>query len=86
LIDACGLRGASLGGASISAKHANFIVNMGGATASDVRRLAERARIAVAARFGIELVYEVQFVGDWSTWPGDPEAPDHSRPGAARFE
>ena len=71
LVDACGLRGARLGGATISDKHANFIVNEGGATASDVRRLAERARTAVAARFGIDLAYEVQFVGDWSGWSRD---------------
>ena len=69
LIDACGLRGTRLGGAAISEKHANFIVNEGGATATDVRNLAERARGAVAERFGIELEYEVQFAGDWSGWP-----------------
>jgi UDP-N-acetylmuramate dehydrogenase len=68
LIDACGVRGSRLGGAAISAKHANFIVNLGGATAADIRRLAERAREAVAARFGVDLEYEIQFVGDWSGW------------------
>lgn len=68
LIDACGLRGTRLGGAAISEMHANFIVNEGGATASDVRRLAERARHAVMERFGIELAYEIQFIGDWSGW------------------
>jgi UDP-N-acetylmuramate dehydrogenase len=66
LIDACGLRGTRIGGAQISEKHANFIVNTGGATAADVRWLAERARVEVAARFGTELAYEVQFIGDWS--------------------
>lgn len=65
LIDACGLKGERIGGAAISEKHANFIVNKGGATAADVRGLAERARRAVAARFGIDLVYEIQFLGDW---------------------
>jgi UDP-N-acetylmuramate dehydrogenase len=68
LVDACGLRGTRLGGAAISEKHANFIVNLGGATAAEIRSLAEMARKAVAARFGIDLVYEVQFVGDWSGW------------------
>jgi UDP-N-acetylmuramate dehydrogenase len=68
LIDACGLRGARLGGASISEKHANFLVNDGGATASEIRTLAERARKTVAQKFGVELVYEVQFAGDWSGW------------------
>jgi UDP-N-acetylmuramate dehydrogenase len=68
LIDACGLKGTRVGGAVISEKHANFIVNEGHATASDVRGLAERAKKAVALRFGIDLVYEVQFIGDWSGW------------------
>jgi UDP-N-acetylmuramate dehydrogenase len=68
LIDACGLKGRRVGGAAISDKHANFIINDRGATAADVRHLAEVARAAVATRFGIELVYEVQFVGDWPDW------------------
>jgi UDP-N-acetylmuramate dehydrogenase len=68
LVDACGLRGSRLGGAAISEKHANFIVNEGGATAAEIRSLAERARKAVAERFGIDLQYEVQFIGDWSGW------------------
>ena len=58
----------AIGGAAISEKHANFIVNDGGASAANVRRLAEEAQSAVAKRFGIELVYEVQFLGDWSDW------------------
>ncbi|HEX7492041.1 MAG TPA: UDP-N-acetylmuramate dehydrogenase [Candidatus Limnocylindrales bacterium] len=69
LIDACGLRGAKLGGAAISEKHANFVVNGGGATAADLRRLGDRARAAVSARFDIMLEYEIQFVGDWDGWP-----------------
>ncbi len=68
LIDASGLKGARVGGAAISDKHANFIVNDRGATAADVRRLAEIARAEVGRRFGVELIYEVQFVGDWSNW------------------
>jgi UDP-N-acetylmuramate dehydrogenase len=65
LIDACGLRGARVGGAVISPNHANFIVNEGGATARDVRRLAEIARADVARKFDIRLEYEIQFIGDW---------------------
>jgi UDP-N-acetylmuramate dehydrogenase len=68
LIDACGLKGERLGGAAISDKHANFIVNEGGATASEVRRLGDRAREAVAARFGVTLEYEIEFIGDWGEW------------------
>ncbi len=66
LIDACGLKGSRVGGAQVSEKHANFIVNAGGATAADVRRLADTVRAEVAERFGTELAYEVQFIGDWS--------------------
>lgn len=68
LIDACGLKGRRIGGASVSEKHANFILNDGHGTASDVRRLAELARAEVAARFGIQLAYEAQFLGDWTDW------------------
>jgi UDP-N-acetylmuramate dehydrogenase len=65
LIEAVGLKGRRIGGAAISGRHANFIVNEGHATAADVRSLAELARTAVSGRFGVELVYEVQFAGDW---------------------
>ena len=68
LIDACGLKMVRVGGAAISEEHANFIVNDRQGTAADVRYLAELARAEVARRFGIELVYEVEFVGDWSNW------------------
>jgi len=79
LIDACGLRGTRFGRASISQKHANFIVNEGGATAADVRRLAEHTRTAVAEQFGVDLVYEIQFVGDWSGWPQEALPPNDRR-------
>jgi UDP-N-acetylmuramate dehydrogenase len=68
LIDALGLKGTRIGGASVSEKHANFIVNDRKGSASDVRRLAERVRDEVRARHGIELVFEIEFVGDWSAW------------------
>jgi UDP-N-acetylmuramate dehydrogenase len=73
LVDALGLKGLRIGGASVSEKHANFIVNDQKGTAADVRRLAERVRDEVRARHGIELVFEVEFVGDWSGWI--PEGP-----------
>jgi UDP-N-acetylmuramate dehydrogenase len=66
LIDACGLKGRRVGGATISPKHANFIVNDGHATAADIRSLAELARAEVAHRVSVELVYEIQFLGDWA--------------------
>lgn len=68
LVDACGLKGRRIGGALISEKHANFIVNDGAATAADIRRLAELAGDEVRRRFGIDLAYEIHFVGDWSDW------------------
>jgi len=68
LIDEAGMKGAVIGGAMISGRHANFIVNARGATASDVRRLADLARERVGSSFGVDLVFEVEFAGDWSGW------------------
>lgn len=65
LIDAAGLKGMRVGSASVSERHANFIVTDRGARAADVRALADRVRAEIAARFGIELVYEIEFVGEW---------------------
>ncbi len=64
LVEAAGLKGTALGGARISEVHANFIVNSGGASARDVVQLAEQARAAVKARFGVELEWEVRRVGE----------------------
>jgi UDP-N-acetylmuramate dehydrogenase len=63
LIDACGLKGRQVGGAQISAKHANFIVNLGGATANDVLALMAEMRDRVRERFGIDLEPEIRVVG-----------------------
>lgn len=63
LIEAAGLKGAREGAAEISSVHANFIVNHGGATASDVLRLIERARAKVADETGIRLETEVKLLG-----------------------
>jgi UDP-N-acetylmuramate dehydrogenase len=70
LVDRLGLKGRRVGGAAVSEKHANFIVNDRGGTASDVRQLAEEVRAIVRRETGVELVFEVQFAGDWSDWPG----------------
>jgi UDP-N-acetylmuramate dehydrogenase len=67
LIDEAGLKGLRIGGASISEKHANFIVNDQKGSAADVRALLDRARDEVARRTGIELVPEIDFIGDWGT-------------------
>jgi UDP-N-acetylmuramate dehydrogenase len=68
LIDAAGLKGLRIGGAVVSEKHANFIVNDQRGTAADVRRLAERVRREIRERHGVELAFEIEFVGDWSDW------------------
>jgi UDP-N-acetylmuramate dehydrogenase len=72
LIDQAGLKGLRVGGAAVSEKHANFIVNDGRGPASDVRRLVDRVRDAVEAAHGVRLEEEVVFVGDWSGWPWLP--------------
>jgi UDP-N-acetylmuramate dehydrogenase len=64
LIEACGLKGHALGGAMISAKHANFIVNTGHARAADIEALVDLARSAVKQKFGIDLEREVRIVGE----------------------
>jgi UDP-N-acetylmuramate dehydrogenase len=65
LIDAAGLKGLRVGSAAVSELHANFIVTDRGASAADVRDLGDRVRGEVLARFGVELAYEIEFVGDW---------------------
>lgn len=74
LIDRAGCKGLRVGGASVSVKHANFIVNDASGTAADVRRLAELVRRRVAERFGVVLRPEVVFAGDWSGRTEEAEA------------
>ena len=64
MIEACGMKGAKIGGALVSEKHAGFIVNSGGATAADVLSLIERVRAAVRERFAIDLVTEISVIGE----------------------
>ncbi len=66
LSDACGCRGLRHGGAQISPRHGNFIVNAGDATAGDVRAVAEEIKRRVLDRFGVQLEEEVIYAGDWS--------------------
>lgn len=63
LIEAAGLKGRTHGGARISEKHANFIVNAGGATSADVEALAALAQAQVEQRFGVRLEWEVKRLG-----------------------
>jgi UDP-N-acetylmuramate dehydrogenase len=65
LIEAAGLKGATQGGAMVSTKHANFIVNIGDASAVDVKALMERCQREVKRKFGVDLVPEVELVGEW---------------------
>jgi UDP-N-acetylmuramate dehydrogenase len=64
LIEACGLKGRVEGGAMISDKHANFIVNTGGARAADIEALIELAHRSVKRKFNIDLEREVRIVGE----------------------
>lgn len=64
LIESCGLKGCRIGGACVSEKHANFIVNLGDATARDIERLIERVRDEVQKQQGVSLVPEVRIVGE----------------------
>lgn len=63
LIEAAGLKGHTIGGASVSALHGNFIINQGDATAADVMRLMEHIGQTVYDRFGVHLEPEIQVVG-----------------------
>jgi len=70
LIEACGLKGLTVGGAQMSAKHANFLVNFTGtALAADVRSLADAVKLRVRDEFGVTLEEEVLAVGDWAAAP-----------------
>lgn len=68
LIEACGLKGHCIGGACVSEKHANFIINTGTARAADIEQLIDHVRETVKTTHGIDLMPEVRIVGE----PGDP--------------
>lgn len=64
LIEAAGLKGYRIGGAEVSTKHANFIINSDNATATDVEELIEHVRDSVQEKHGVELRHEVRIVGE----------------------
>ena len=66
LIEAAGLKGFRIGGAEVSEKHANFIINRDNATATDIEELIEHVRQTVREVHGIELVHEVKIIGEVS--------------------
>lgn len=78
LIEAAGLKGYRLGDAAISTRHANFIVNLGQATAADVLSLMNHIRHTIDQRFGIILQPEIQLAGDWSATPSLAALPSPS--------
>jgi UDP-N-acetylenolpyruvoylglucosamine reductase len=64
MLEACGLKGHRIGGAQISPKHANFIENAGGARTADALALMSEARWRAREEYGVELVHEVELLGD----------------------
>jgi UDP-N-acetylmuramate dehydrogenase len=64
LIESAGLKGFTRGGAQVSPKHSNFIVNVDHATAEDLESLVDHVHATVLAKTGIDLVHEVRIVGD----------------------
>jgi UDP-N-acetylmuramate dehydrogenase len=65
LIEASGLKGYTIGGAQVSEKHANFIVNIGGANALDIELLIKHMREVVLAKQGVALQQEVKMIGEY---------------------
>lgn len=65
LLESAGMKGHRIGGAAFSEAHSNFIVNLGGARAEEVRALIEMAKLRVKQNSGVMLEPEVRLVGDW---------------------
>ena len=70
LIEAVGLKGNRIGGAVISPKHANFIINENRASAQDILDLLVLAHDSVLEKFGVDLIPEIEVMGDWADLPG----------------
>jgi UDP-N-acetylmuramate dehydrogenase len=64
LIDAAGCRGLTMGGAQVSEKHCNFLLNLGSATSADIEALGEEVRRRVSENSGIALEWEIQRIGN----------------------
>ena len=63
LVDAAGCRGLTMGGAQVSEKHCNFLLNLGSATSADIEALGEEVRRRVLENSGITLEWEIQRIG-----------------------
>ncbi|MGH6932378.1 MAG: UDP-N-acetylmuramate dehydrogenase [Dongiaceae bacterium] len=72
LIDRAGCRGLRLGGAEVSEKHCNFLINTGAATAADLEALGKEVRRRVKSTSGIELTWEIRRIGVSARGPGAP--------------
>ncbi len=66
LIESAGLKGFAIGGAQVSTKHANFIVNTGGATATEIHQVISHVQQTVLSKTSVELKTEVVYLGEWS--------------------
>lgn len=75
LIEAAGLKGYRRGDAQVSTKHANFIVNLGDASAADIRAVIEHVQAEVSRQFGVTLAREVHYAGDWGDRAQSNDAP-----------
>ncbi|MCZ6804542.1 MAG: UDP-N-acetylmuramate dehydrogenase [Proteobacteria bacterium] len=64
LIDSCGLKGTGVGGATVSEKHANFIINSGNATSLDIEQLIELIQATVYEKYAVKLIPEVRIIGE----------------------
>lgn len=76
LIEACGLKGHRYKGAMVGQRHANFLLNVQGAKASAIRKLAEHVAARVYERFGVQIEEEVLYLGDWSGHVNDGLLPN----------
>jgi UDP-N-acetylmuramate dehydrogenase len=71
LVDEAGCRGLTIGGAQVSEKHTNFLINTGTATSADIEALGEEVRARVLAKSGVELQWEIQRVGMFARAPNE---------------
>ena len=64
LIDDCGLKGYTVGGAQLSEKHGGFVINRGGATSADILAVIDHIKNTVSEKYGIDLVCEIKIIGN----------------------
>lgn len=75
LIEACGLKGYTVGGACVSEQHANFIINQDNATAQDIESLIEIIQAQVEKKLGVMLEREVEIIGEFHAGCDDESCP-----------